>query len=561
MHWHPLVCCLLVVVTFAPPVYAQQNPLNLDEALTLALEDLASIEPQVRVQGANSLGKLGRKALPAAPQLTAALQAENEVVIAALNALSRIADEDPQLTHTLEPILPAVVERLGDADSLLAFEAARLLGYMKHRLSPLAPRLRLALERTPSRVICNEITELLSGMGEVGLAELIRATSSQDPAVRRWASWRIAGVKWQTEAAPGMLAGVVRWNNDPLARQAALQALSRIGPKAQIALHDIARAAADPQLSAHAMHAMLHITGEPKLLVPVLLATYYHSRDVEARFRAILMLGRLPRHPGVRAALIDAIWDEHSWAIRLAAIEGLQHCPDAAIWSPRLLAIFEQEGEEWHLMQVAAAASLAAAGHRTEVMVPFLLQVIADFDEQATHDYPSCGNWTFRPELVAARALGRLDPRSQPARRAIAALETALAREGGIDASALRAEAAIALFYLDSSHLARGALLRDLLAHRGPFWAFSDARDRIRHTLVHCGIDTDLTVFTFIETLEGDSADEAAEAAEDLARMGSAAHAALPALEDRLRSAHPELRTAAAAAIAQIQGTPITDLP
>jgi|GEM_PF-4612806 len=554
MHWYPLVgWVLLAAVTFASPGFAQQDPLSIDQAVTLALEDLASIEPQVRVQGANSLGKLGRKASPAAPHLAAALHAENEVVIAALNALSRIADEDPQLPHKLEPILPTVVEMLGDADSLLAFEAARLLGYMKLRLPPMAPRLRLAMERTPSRVICNEITELLSGMGEVGLAELIRAAGSKDPAVRLWASRRIAGVNWQTAEAPGMLAGVVRWNNDPLARQAALRALAHLGPKARIAVPDIARAAADPETAADAMQALLRITDDPKILAPVLLSVYYQSRDIQQRFKAILALERFPRHPGVRAALIDAIWDEHSGCTRIAAIQALQDCPDPATWSPHLIALFDQEGESWHFIQVAAAASLAAAGHRTKVMAPFLMQVIADYDEATAPESPSWDNWTFRPELAAAQALGRLDPRSKPARQAIPVLETVLAREGGVAASELRAEAAIALFQLDPNNAARGALLRDLLTRRGPFWTFQRGQDRIRSTLVHCGIDTDLTVSTFTEILEDNDPDEAATAAETLARMGSAAYAALPALEDRLRSAHPELRTAAAAAIAQIQ--------
>jgi HEAT repeat protein len=193
-------------------------------------------EAEARWRAVDVIGKIGKDAAPAAPDVVAALSDGDPLV---RRVAVRVIGE---MTPDVAGVIPALVALFPDV------EAIRAVARFGPRGSDGAPSLR-ALFTHEDPTVRWQAVRAIGKIGEPALAampELIRLTASDpDPLVREHAAEALGDIG--PAAAEGIPA-LVKALHDPIARvrRDAVRALGQMGPAAKGALLDVREAIQDP---------------------------------------------------------------------------------------------------------------------------------------------------------------------------------------------------------------------------------------------------------------------------------------------------------------------------
>ena len=173
------------------------------------------------------------------------------------------ADALIDLAPDTESVQPALRRALGDADSMVAADAARALGALGRRASPSVRALVKALSHEEPHVRIYAAEALASVGPQAGAAtgELARALGDPVPGVRWAAGEALAGIGPAAHSAVPQLIEALK-DEFLYVRLCAAEALGSIGPRAQAAREALrAFAASDPALRNQAEWALSRIAG------------------------------------------------------------------------------------------------------------------------------------------------------------------------------------------------------------------------------------------------------------------------------------------------------------
>jgi HEAT repeat protein len=192
------------------PTLDPARPLGIDDSTVLQLaEKLGDGDRRVRWYAARQLGVRSSEAVPAVPALSAALSDEEDVALAAAEALRRIGP--PAVSAT-----PALVEMLGSERSDARRAAALALAGIGPSHDHEALRRIAGWLDDEDRQIRKAAAEALWGVGP-GLASvldaLVAALASPEPATRQSAARLIASAGPAAAAAVPPLYGALRDEN------------------------------------------------------------------------------------------------------------------------------------------------------------------------------------------------------------------------------------------------------------------------------------------------------------------------------------------------------------
>ena len=269
------------------------------EALPALLEKLRAEKPDVRMEAAAAIGRLGPQAKAAAPALLAAFPQEKDpfarrAMIAALGAIG------PEARDAAPALVAAVRDGYGSVDDLVGFEAmAALLKIdpeniasgkyvleMLHNKSPdvrsraatmvrllgpglksLAPALAEAVKDKHPGVRMEALRSLVAVRPEPGLVLplLTAAVADSDKYVRLYAAQGLAGCGPEAKGATKLLIEAVAKEKDPEVRSQEIRALRYIGPAAIEAIPVLTEALKDPneQVRSQAEKAIKKIRPDP----------------------------------------------------------------------------------------------------------------------------------------------------------------------------------------------------------------------------------------------------------------------------------------------------------
>ena len=269
------------------------------EALPALLERLRAEKPDVRMDAAAAIGRLGPQAKAAAPALLAAFPQEKDpfarrAMIIALGAIG------PDAREALPALAAALRDGYGSVDDLVGFEAAaalmkvdpdgtasgqcvlamlrdknpdvrcraaslvRLLG---PGLKSVAPALAEATKDAHAGVRLEALRSLVALKAEAGLMLplLTAAIGDSEKYVRMHAAQGLAGYGPEAKGATKTLIDAVAKEKDPEVRSQEIRALRYIGPAAVEAVPMLMEAAKDPneQVRTQAEKAIKKIRPEP----------------------------------------------------------------------------------------------------------------------------------------------------------------------------------------------------------------------------------------------------------------------------------------------------------
>ncbi len=327
------------------------------------------------------------------------------------------------------------------------------------------------------------------------LRHWVRLLSDGDPQQREQAAKTLGRLG---DAEPEVLAALRAALDDDhaLVRRSAAEALGRLGPAARSAAPALVKTLKDPDayVRRRAARALGRVDPEPAEVLPALLTAARGEADMATRIAAITSLGRLgPAGAAAVPVLVQIMLEKPSrnGDVSEAARDALRHIGAAAV--PTLIEVCRQGTPS---ARAAVARALRDMGEPARPAIAALRMLLQDESQIVQVD--------------AAAALGALEGRVD---ETLPFLVTVV-RTGNTEA---KAEAMVVLGELGPQAApAVGAITACL----------SDQHEALRGTAVHT-----------------------------LAKFGAAARPAIPALEAVARDdPHPELRRAAAEALAAIRG-------
>ena len=446
-----LAITFIVMAAFQNAAAQQVRPEDLIEGKPLK-DWIASLEdkkPQVRVEAATVLGRIGFKARPAMPALIEHFKDEDETVChAAAMALSSIAN------------VADLIKVLGNSDARVRRWGAVAVGDLRRALGGMHPaninsgqtrdKLRNELKgevpaliealKDKNGAVRSEVISALGAIGPPASAAVPRIrTLLQDPSssIRRTAASALWWIESDSQVAvPILIEGLEDTRADLLDRQTCVYVLGEMGPKAEAAVPALIvllrgiqksiRTETSVELSSNATEALGRI-GEPavpaltillgdkdpdicknaawalrkmgpkaKAAVPALCKMSRES-DVELRRFAVGALGKIgPEAHGAVTELIERLQDS-DWKIRGSAIWALGSIgSDAKDSVPVLIALLKGMNEE---ARAPAIWALGKIGRNSKAAIPALI-------ESAKTD---------REHGLAAEALGRIGSDAKPA--------------------------------------------------------------------------------------------------------------------------------------------------
>jgi len=269
------------------------------EALPALLEKLRAEKPDVRMEAAAAIGRLGPQAKAAAPALLGAFPQEKDpfarrAMIAALGAIG------PEAREAAPALVAAVRDGYGSVDDLVGFEAmaalvkidpeniasgqrvaamlrdkspevrsraAAMVRLLGPGLKSMAPALAEAMKDPHAAVRVEALRSLVGLRPEAGLMLplLTAAVGDSDKYVRLYAAMGLAGYGPEAKGAAKPLIEAVAKEKDPEVRSQEIRALRYIGPAAIEAVPVLTEALKDPnpQVRTQAEKAIKKIRPEP----------------------------------------------------------------------------------------------------------------------------------------------------------------------------------------------------------------------------------------------------------------------------------------------------------
>jgi HEAT repeat protein len=281
----------------------------------LARALLGDDNPDLRIEAARALTKMGEKASAARSKLGQALKdPEPKVRIAAIESLAKIGVDD----DTISPLL----EMLMDRGATVAAVAGKVLKDSGKLKSSHIPALDNVLKKGPKdgRIAAMRLlVELASKWGDAVTA-IATATSDDDDAIRIEAIRSLAEVGPTAWRSVPTLTKSLRDTDDKI-KKATMLALAKIGPKASAAAPDLIAMLKDKTWHDNAAATLVAIG---KGSVPALLETldntkYFKSRielinligdigpDAQEAIKPLAVMAEEERLPGIKAAARKAL--------------------------------------------------------------------------------------------------------------------------------------------------------------------------------------------------------------------------------------------------------------
>ena len=270
--------------------------------------------PDTRVRAAASLGRMGRAAMEAVPDLAHVLsEDDDDLRLASIGALGRMgADAVPYLLTVLNHPSPEVRRAasdalgsigpeakeatqalsllLGDQDREMAQRAAFALGKIGRDAVPVLVQVAKGRDRSAVEMAETAYSEGKVDPGVVRDLAKILDNSGEEARVRAFAAAALGRMR---EQAKGALPELVRALGDEHVdvRSAARGALGRMGTAAVSALADALKDGR-PSVRAAAAHALGDLGPAAEDAVPSLLQAF-HDEDRTVRIDAILAVGKI----------------------------------------------------------------------------------------------------------------------------------------------------------------------------------------------------------------------------------------------------------------------------
>ena len=320
------------------------------------LQAMNSQKPFVQQAAAKALGQVG-KSMTVPYILNAIKDEEQEFVPKDLeDALRYISDHS---------VLPFLLEALQDGKPQVRRVAVETLGHLGAGEAGmhLIPLLQDADEH-----VRHSTVQVLGTLREKNaVVPLIQALQDEKQQIRQAAAQALGFMK-ADEAVSALIESVSVSSSDYLLRQAAVEALGRIGDSR--ALEPLLEVLQDREWKARwsAIYALGRIGDEQAL--PFLHRCLLEEEDTILRKSAAVTLGQLHRRESV-AALSKGLSDE-DWQVRWAAVYSLGQIADASVW-PRLLEVLHDSQDT---VRREAARVLGRLGDARAV--PYLVLALKD---------------------------------------------------------------------------------------------------------------------------------------------------------------------------------------
>ncbi len=381
-------------------------------ALSTLLKDK---DPRVRASAAEALGGIGARAAEAIPALVASVKDKDPRVRAsAAEALARsgpqaaqtvptlsklLADEDADVreaaANTLgqigKPAVPTLIAGLKSGNPVFLQAVTNALGKIG---PPAVPALIETLTNPKEKVLARQyaaiaLTKVGSNPKEI-VSALAGRLDDKESAIRRSAAGALGKIGPAARAAlPRLIAMSGNETEDPVVREYAVRALTRIDPNDANVVSALIRVLEDenPQVREAAVEALLEVSvatreiGAAKGDVPAL-ATQLKDKDRLVRRSAAMALGNIgPAAKSAQFALIQALADEREDPeVRSAAATALGSIgPYAKDAIPALIRSLEKR-EEHVEVRAAAAMALGMIGPEARAAVPVLAESLREDD-------------------------------------------------------------------------------------------------------------------------------------------------------------------------------------
>lgn len=490
---------------------------------------LAEGAEPTRLAALSSLEMLGARSSPALPELLTLLQDRDETrrllateVLASIFRDGRgLRDEDA--ARSVRPL----VRRLKDPSWRVRESAAYALRAIGLRARIPAPALLAATRDEAPRVRFAAAVVLARLAPDPRLTPiLIEGLKDENRSSDALSALSDLGPE-AAAAVPALRKFLVR--SEGFETRYALTALDNIGPPASAAhpelMQVLDRAHTGTELWLDLPLRLWRIGPRPRVLAA--LRQRLKSPDPDLRYKAAAALARGSNGNQARAAVPDLIaaLDDPSLSVREAAMEAIATLGPAAARSTPTLArrLSTSEGPQ-------ALEALGAIGPRAAAAIPAMSRALLE------------------PELrtLAAAALARVDPAPAP-EAALALIEKLYADDGD-----------------DPTLMARPFDLEKALRELGPRRTLpallklfrSDDADAIAAAAMAAAAFDEPPgelVEGLIKALRSSKTEAQNAAAESLRRLGPAAPAAIPELEDRLDDPDPEVQARASLALAFIE--------
>jgi HEAT repeat protein len=278
----------------------RMGELSAEQAVPLLielLEEPSSTEEPTRIWAVKALALFRRNARAAAPALVAILRDESAPLadrLVSLEALARIGT-----AH--RDAVPAIIETLAAGDGSLRELAAEALALVGPGAAEAVPALMRAA-RDPDERLRRKSVQALGAMGaaaEIAIPVLAEAlVLDESLAVRDAAAEALSRVG--VAALPALVHFLA--DEDPETRRRAALALGKMGRSARTAASALQSALKDknPEVGVEAAHALWKITSDPDLVIPQLVALLTDD-DRQVRIRAFRLLTSMG--PAARSAL------------------------------------------------------------------------------------------------------------------------------------------------------------------------------------------------------------------------------------------------------------------
>ncbi|TWU13925.1 putative lyase [Symmachiella macrocystis] len=510
-------------------------------------------DPALNHETLHALAAIGPAAAKAKPGIQKFLDSPNKrLKIVASIALWRINPED---TEPLQAILPDAIAALGSGDEHLSRQAVRLLSTM----GPVAVAELVKAVEAGDPAVCWRASDALANIGpdaQSGVPALAKLAAAEDERACWHAIRAIGEIGVASPVAVESLTTALT-NESPMVRAHAATALGKLAPDSNSAVPALIKALSDDELgvqisvadalgmlgpdAADSSDALVVAvqTEEPAVAIhaanalsqigaPAAPAVAKLLADENSRQLAAMILGEMG--PGAKPAvdnLIQAIDDKNELVKRDVIVALALIGPDASKASDKLIALLDDPDAA---ARPAAAFALGKIGEKRAIPILERTAIVKDND---------------RLRLASAHALITLDPTNDKyIQLAVPRLTKALSSE----MPRVRREVAAALGRIGAKANSAVPKLSEQLAIEED----EMVRDQLLVTLAELGPAAGQAVPTIVGLLNDDNAANRYTAAFALGKIGPEAKEAIPELRKNLRESDRFLRLVSAWALVQI---------
>ncbi len=432
---------------------------------------LADNSTTVRIQAAQSIGKIGAPARELMPDLIGLLHDADETArCQAAESLGKL-EADPQT------IVPALTGMLQDASAAVKMSVARALGSLKKAAADAVPEL-VPLLQDRDEAVRTAVAEAISQVGHLNgeaTDSLVEGLTSDDNLVRAQAAEALGTIGTTAQDAAPALVEAMDTDNERV-RAKAVEALGKIGEgAAEVAVPSLVHVlhGDDSWVSALAAEALGQMGESADQAIPALIRSLRHSNALVRGNAARALANMGERASSARSALETAAADEDG-NVRSQAIRALGLIGKPTPQTERIVVGGLADADP--LVRAAAVEAVGEWGESSSGLVKILLPLLEDANDQVkvqtVQVLPRLGGFT--PEIIqglclrlqqddsplvqeqAAAALGRMGAAAKEAGASL--LRVIQTGEASVRLEAIRA---VALIHPDETLAALAVGIKD----------------------------------------------------------------------------------------------------